>query len=152
MAKTAKKTTSKAGKSKAPKAAPEKESFEQFVTSQMSTSTGTGRKKKRTLVTSAPHYKFETKGQCIECKVLGKIIPTDGEFAGKLIGWNVVDINTSEVVMLGSTHQIQKAFETDEKGQEIWTTGALFSITWLGKSDLGNGRTFNNFDIGVIEE
>jgi hypothetical protein len=111
------------------------------------------KRKTKQLVTSAPHFKFEYKGHEIACKVLSNIIPTEGEYADKLIGWNVVNIDTGETVMIGNTHQIEKAFTTEnESGEELWKTGAHFLVTWLGKSNLGNGKTFNNFDIGLIED
>lgn len=111
-----------------------------------------GGRKVKQLVTSAPHFKFENKGDEIACKVLSKIVPSEGEYANKLIGWNVVNIDTGETVMIGNTFQIEKAFTTDQDGQELWTTGVHFLIVWNGKSGLGNGKTFNNYDIGVIEE
>jgi hypothetical protein len=142
MAKTAKKTAAKKVASKPEPLKVVSPSRERRLTE----------RKVKQLVTSAPHFKFEQPGDEIACKVLSKIVPTEGEFIGKLIGWNVVNIDTGETVMIGNTHQIEKAFTTDEKGQELWVTGCHFLVVWNGKSGLGNGKTFNNFDIGVIED
>jgi hypothetical protein len=105
------------------------------------------------VIESAPHYKFDVAGQELAFKPTSEVIPMDGEFKGKLIGWNGVNLDTGEKIMIGNTHQIEKGFRTlDDKKRELWRVAPGFVIKWNGKSNLGNGKTFNSFDIQIILE
>lgn len=109
-------------------------------------------KRGRSLVSSAPHFRFTEKGQTLECVVQSKIVPEDGDYAGKLIGWIVTELTTGEEIMIGNTHAIEKAMNTElETGKTVFESKVPVAITWVGKSELGNGKTFNNFDVALIE-
>lgn len=54
--------------------------------------------------------------------------------------------------IIGKNHAITKVLNSDFQGKPLKDhVGLLIYIDFLGKTTLDNGRTFNKFDIGILE-
>lgn len=119
------------------------------------TSTGTPEKatnkKGRVLVNAAEFWDFEENRTFIG-KFIDFQVGVDKETGEeRILGYLMQEADTGEEWIIGASHGITKAFETEyEPGMSVVTEKDTVSIFFKGKITLGNGKPYNKFRVEIV--
>jgi hypothetical protein len=100
--------------------------------------------KRKQVVSGAKYHNFEETPLFV-----GQYVGDHINDEGKLIGYDFVTPD-GELSIISNSHSITKALDTEVDGTLVRDSGKNVEITFMGKTEMANGKPFNRFSVVLL--